>query len=169
MSTSIYGYVEIKKFDSGLDDWFSVIDVGIAMTGNYDIFGCLCGVRNYANFEPLFPSRGLPSDCSDEIVSEVEQGDYHSATWCTFRELQEIDLKELSVEPDQRFLGEEKTKKGIITVKRFPSSEEEYKKRKYLSRGDALNDQEYLQLMELMKVLAKRYGAEGVRMVVYFD
>ena len=71
MSTSIYGKIEIKKYDTGFDDWYSIIDVGIALTENYDLFGCLFGVRNPANFNPLFESRGQPEDCSQDLLSDI--------------------------------------------------------------------------------------------------
>ncbi len=163
MSTSIYGYVEIKIYNSGLDDWFSIINVGIAMPGNYDIFGCLFGVRNLANFKPLFPSRGFPIDCSEEIINEYKSEEcYHDITWCTYEELKNIDYSELSLAPDERIMVE----RGI---KRYPSNDSEAKLRKHISRGEVLNDSGFQLLFELMGVLAKRYGNEGVRMVVYFD
>ena len=124
MGTHIYGWIEIKKFDSGFDDWFPVIDIGIALHGNYDIYGCLFGVRNYANFAPLFPFRGVPLDCSEEIIREYAEG-YEGITWCTYQELTEINLDELSDAPDQRFHTEMETPNGTALVKRFAENEEE--------------------------------------------
>lgn len=168
MGTHIYGWVEIKNFDSGFDDWFPIIDIGIAMVGNYDIYGCLFGVRNYANFKPLFPFRGVPPDCSEEIIRKYAEG-YQGITWCTYQELTEIDLDELSEAPDQRFYTEIETPNGTALVKRFAENEVEKAQCRYISRRKALNDPEFQQLMELMQVLSKQYGKNGVRMVVYFD
>lgn len=163
MTTSIYGKIEIKIYDTGFDDWYSIIDVGIALTGNYDLFGCLFGIRNLANFNPLFESRGQPDDCSESLLYEYDSGEYfHGLTWCTFEELININLNELSDLPDSRFLDAD-------GIKRYPNNEQEKSLCKYISRREALDSSEFQQLIELMSVLAKNYGESGVRMVVFFD
>jgi hypothetical protein len=170
MSTSIYGAVEIRKFDSGFDDWFAIIDVGIALGGDYDLFACLFGVRNLANFRPLFPARGAPPDCSREVFAQYREADYYNnLTWCTYQELLDIDRDELSDAPDSRIVTSMDTPDGPVTLKRPPATPEEWSRRTSLSRGDALQNPEFQQLMELMAVLAKSYGTAGVRMVVWFD
>lgn len=170
MSTSIYGSVEIKKFNLGFDDWFEIIDVGIALTGNYDLFGCLFGVRNYANFNPLFQDRDFPPDCSDEVSKKFHSEEmYRHLTWCSFHELKNVNLDEIADKPDSRIFDEAQTPKGKIVIKRFLEGPEETHKARHMSRRQALDDPDYIQLLELMEVLAKSYGDEGVRMVVWFD
>ena len=165
MSTEIYGAVEIKMFDWGSDAWYSVIDAGMFLPANYDLFGCLFGVRNYANFEPLFSSRGAPPDCCDSLLSAYKANDgHHDFTWCFYSELKRIDLSELSLEPNQRFWDT----KSTPPMKRLPTSEEEQEQRTYTTRREALSVPEFQQLLELMSVLAKHYGEEGVRLSVYF-
>lgn len=159
MGTSIYGSVEIKKFDDGFDDWYSIIDVGMALGGDYDVFGCLFGIRNYANFEPLFANRGFPNNFSHDFYKTES---WKNVTWCTYQELLNVDLDEKGVLSHQRF----ELSNGIFGL---PENEIQEGKRKYMTRGQALSHPDFQQLMELMSVLAKRYGNDGVRMVVYFD
>ncbi len=166
MSTSIYGHVEVKLFDGGFDDWFSVIDSGPIVTGNYDFFGCLFGVRNPSNFQPLYPERGLPVDCCDSIKEDYGEGEYHnSASWCSYSELKNIDLEEKALAPDQRVLQDYD---GVL-VKAYAKNDEQRSKAKTMTRGDALDEPGFKLLMELMSVLANKYGKDSVRWVVYFD
>ena len=165
MSTSIYGTVEVKLFNDGFDDWFSVIDSGAIVTGNYDFFGCLFGVRNPSNFEALFPNRGLPEGCSEEVQAEFSEGDYKDITWCSYSELIRIDLSEKALAPDQRVLQEYEGR----MVKAYAENDEQRAKAKTMTRAEALNEPGFILLMELMAVLAKKYGDESVRWVVSFD
>lgn len=164
MSTYIYGSVEVKQGNSGISDWVTIMDIDIS--SDYNLFACLFGIRNYANFKPLFPSRGYPPDCSDTIIKEYGGEEFSSLddfltrcydslhgyalgfsyglTWCSYKELQDIDL-------------DEKSEKTCIRTG------------KYITRREALDNFEFQELIQKMSDLAKRYGEEGVRMVVYFD
>lgn len=97
------------------------------------------------------------------VLSEYNASKYfRGLTWCTFKELININLNELSDLPDSRFLD-------VEGIKRYPNNEQEKSLCKYMSRREALDDMEFQQLFELMSVLAKNYGESGVRMVVFFD
>src|SRR4051794_40036201 len=87
LGAEILGYVETY-----FGDWYGVIDVATLIAKNYDLFACLFGVANFANFRPLFPSRGLPADASATVLESYEQGkDYFfGATWATLDELRAI-------------------------------------------------------------------------------
>jgi hypothetical protein len=165
VSTSIYGFIEVKLFDTGFDNWYSAIDISAIFTGNYDIFGCLFGVRNPSNFAPLFADRGLPKDCCDNIKEDFESGEYRNPTWCSYKELVCIDREEKALAPDSRVYKMH----GGVRIKGYPDSDEERALAKVMSRGDVLKGAEYDTLVELMSVLVKRYGEEGVRWVAYFD
>lgn len=165
MSTSIYGAVEVKLYDDGFDDWYSVIDSGSIVTGNYDFFGCLFGVRNPANFEALFPERGFPKDCCEVIRKDYSDAEYRGKTWCSYNELLNIDLDEKALAPDQRVLQDYE---GVM-VKAYATTDEQRARAKTMTRGEALDEPGFKLLMDLMAVLAARYGEDNVRWVVCFD
>jgi hypothetical protein len=58
-------------------------------------FGALFGVRNYAGFRPLAAGRGLPTDLSSAMRSElgswVARGELDGASWVLWAELASID------------------------------------------------------------------------------
>lgn len=161
MSTSIYGFVEIY-FDA-VDTWIDTIDAGVVLGNDYDVMGCLFGVRNYGNFAPLFPDRGLAPNSSGKVYDDYRRlrDEITSISWCNYEELSCIDLSELSLEPDQRI--------WVNNTKRFPETDKEKLLRKYITRKEALSNAEFQLLLTLMKALADRYGAKNVRLSVYFD
>lgn len=69
MGTDIDGWVEIK----GPRGWVGVIRVGDIAGRNYDMFGCLFGIANYAHFRSLAHDRGLPADASNRVLFALEQ------------------------------------------------------------------------------------------------
>jgi hypothetical protein len=65
---------------------------------DYCVFAILAGVRNYSTeagdaFVPVAPPRGLPGDVSPEVarLSEFWDGDGHSHSWLTLREVLAYD------------------------------------------------------------------------------
>jgi len=56
---------------------------------NYDLFAVLAGVRNYAEIRPIAEPKGVPEDSCIEIrtISDEANGDGHSHSWLTLREL----------------------------------------------------------------------------------
>lgn len=63
---------------------------------NYNLFTALCGVRSghfYGESPMLSEPKGLPDDCCDEIrrESELWDGDGHSHSFNTLKELKEFD------------------------------------------------------------------------------
>lgn len=166
MAVSMYGFVEAKLSNTGFEDWYRVIDSTVLVSNPYELMGCLFGVKNFALFDPLFADRGLPEECSEEVVQEATSADYYKHhSWCSYSELQQVDLEESALAADLRVL---KTVNGI-SVKAPAANEGEQAEATVMSRGEALANTGFEVLMELMGVLAKRYGNDGVRWVVYFD
>ncbi len=67
---------------------------------SYSVFAFLAGVRNYDHCEPLSKPKGLPYDseylntivCNETIKQSIESdGDYHSLSYLTLKELIEFD------------------------------------------------------------------------------
>lgn len=60
---------------------------------NYELFALLADVRNDDTIEPLDEPRGLPSDISDDLryeYGDVDNADWHSASWFTLAELEKF-------------------------------------------------------------------------------
>lgn len=99
MGTDINGNIEVRR---GNGTWEAVVTELSPLIGrSYDLFGCLFGVRNYANFAPLFAERGLPNDSPLALDLELRKH-MESPSWCTFRELDAVDPDEPALAPDQR-------------------------------------------------------------------
>lgn len=185
MGVSIYGWVEVRDGK----EWFGVINISEIIDDDYDMFGMLFGVKNYTGFEPIAEDRGLPEDISFLAKKDYDEweGRVFGTTWVTWKELKQINWDEESPYPDGRVHiyivqpdGSEKYygKAWLIS----DLSEEDYKriwkgeeirkgKRVYraerIRRRDIL-DRDWQMLFELMEVLAKYYGDENVRLVVWF-
>jgi hypothetical protein len=71
--------------------------------GDYDAFGCLFGVRNYAGFEAVAGGRGIPADASPETTAEAKRWPSASASWVSWAEIEAIDWRELATHPDPHY------------------------------------------------------------------
>ncbi len=184
MGTDIHGYIEIRQDDG---TWATRDDISEHVGRNYEMFGLLFDVRNYANYIPIAPFRGIPLDVSDAFRSTRWEDDAHSDSWITYQEIAAIDWEHgqaplagqrISVRhvgassPFMEFLGGS----GL--------SEEDYAT---LSRGETItrngvsycrevhtyNDalsSDWFRLFERMKELSIQYGGpDRVRLVVWFD
>src|SRR5262249_13873315 len=74
---------------------------------NYDAFGCLFGVKNYARFVPLVAQRGLPDDLSEGVRAVAEHyrstaGCFLDPTWVSWAELKAVNWDEKSPATDLR-------------------------------------------------------------------
>ncbi|MCX4818546.1 hypothetical protein OG883_01205 [Streptomyces sp. NBC_01142] len=112
MGTDINGFVEFRagRADMGERDvvWRAAVDLDrLNDTRNYDAFGCLFGVRNFANFRPLAAERGRPVDASEEVRAELDRlalwpDQLYGTTWITWAELKAVDWDEPAERPDSR-------------------------------------------------------------------
>jgi hypothetical protein len=186
MATSIIALVEVCEYDS----WRAVLDAGALLEDNYDLFGCLFGVRNYANFRPLFADRGLPANCSETCRNYIPEDDtdIYGRTWASYDELKHIDRDELATSPDSRIHvyeiqpdGTEQfvTKAGISREVEPHLSEIEAHgearvvnrvfRNERLRRGEVLSESEGFEaVLRIMDVLAELRGHENVRLVACF-
>jgi|ERR1051325_6352545 hypothetical protein len=185
--SDIYGTVEIRR----IDEWLSVINVSSLLMKHLDLNGCLFGVDNYAGYVPLFAERGLPSDCSAELLRDLQQylrGDGH-ASWVSWHELRAVDWEENAPVRDQRIteFAREGDREVAVTkwlndphwawvrdaLVQHPEAVIETDQRVFrrliLKRSDCLADTEFPLLMKLMACLAERFGDDNVRLVVWFD
>ena len=100
MGTDIHGWVEVYHDPFIQNGWGRCIDIENIVGRNYDMFGMLFGVRNFANWEPLADSRGFPSFV-DRTIEKSLTG-YDNITYLWFHEIEAINWDEQSQNLNQR-------------------------------------------------------------------
>ncbi|MFK4155102.1 hypothetical protein ACI2LV_24330 [Streptomyces fungicidicus] len=123
MGTDISGFVECRArhlHEEGQGPvWRAAVDLFLLnTTRNYDAFGCLFGVRNYANFRPLAAGRGLPADASETVRAELGRlsewpDQAYGTTWITWAELKAVDWGEPAEKADSRLHQYRRTPDGL--------------------------------------------------------
>jgi hypothetical protein len=185
MGTNINGSVEVtyghRDPPGGPLVWHDVVWAGILLNRNYNAFGCLFGVRNYSGFVPIAPERGLPSDPSRRVREQAERpnSDY-SHSWVTWAELKGVDWTESVVDAWVHQYRKSKTGYYVEFGARMldpPGSRQEGEswqegdvlcRVERIARRQSLDDT-YEMVFEVMETLAKRFGDDQVRLVVWFD
>ncbi len=196
MGTDLHGLIEVRAAPE-FTSWAAVGDLAkiLGHTRDYDLFGCLFGVRNYANFAPLFAGRGLPHDLSaggkaalvDEFAEPDDPDWWHSETWCTFAELSRIDRSASARSHDQRVHefeivdGKEVWRRKASWSARFVA--DRVGNELHLADRAQVGNRVYRRVvmtrreiiprlapaMDFMRPLANEHGADNVRLVAWFD
>ena len=93
MGCDIHVYAENKKSTSAYAKWHFAGYMGVPR--NYVLFALLAGVRNYYEFVPIAPPRGLPTDVTEETKAEADSwgSDGHSHSWLTLAEMDAAHLE----------------------------------------------------------------------------
>ena len=175
-----------------VDAWHEVVQVDSLLFQHSDLNGCLFGVDNFAQFDPLFDLRGIPPDLSDALSSRLQPLDegLERSSWVLWSELKAVDWNELALTRDQRItefaIGDDGREEAVTKwlsspgrdhvremLDRAPNAElvvgPRVFRRLTLQRKDALLDTEFPLVMKLMECLAGRFGGDAVRLVVWFD
>jgi hypothetical protein len=189
MSTPyIYAWVEVRHSATG--NWGAVVKADELITGMpyTEIFQCLFWRgMDWLGFEPVAPERGLPEDTSLEVLEAVRREDPERIThpsWISWLEIRDMDWDELSPNPDPRHMSiyargphGELIPEGSTSEKRMwhPGMPEEFEEEGKLYRYERITRRQAFEwswgwptLLKLMEVLAERFGADNVRLVVYF-
>ncbi len=153
MGTDISGWIEVytpEIYPGGPRRWTAVVNVVEIVARNYGMFGSLFGVRNDYGFRPIAPSRGIPADVSDDLTDyddvPLDSGSsLWLPSWITWHEISEIDWDEYGSRPAPW--------QGTSTPAR---------------RRDMLST-EWKTALDIMEVLARQFGEDNVRLVVWFD
>lgn len=196
MGTDIDGGVEIRPGGPGTQWRLTDVDLG-ELPRHYDAYGLLFGVRNYAGFDPVAPSRGLPQDASDGVLAMQTPSPTHDHTWVTSAELSAIDWTAVSPRLDDRiheyrvtegepvFVGKA-SHHGVawraVAGERADPQGSHYPEDTQWRSGDRLwrvgrvtraevltGDPALRDLLDAMRALGDQYGADNVRLVVWFD
>ncbi|MFE7512265.1 hypothetical protein ACFU8I_13775 [Streptomyces sp. NPDC057540] len=122
MGTDIGGFIEYRMpRDDQQPAWYGAHDLSsLDDVRNYDAFGCLFGVRNFANFRPLAAGRGFPADASATVRARFAQlsewygeDGLHGTTWITWAEVKAVDWDEPAEKPDSRLHQYRQTQGGL--------------------------------------------------------
>ncbi len=152
MGVDIHGWVEITDPAwTAPIGWQGVISIAYLIQRSYGMFGSLFGVRNADGFLPLAANRGIPPDASPQMKAEIMMREDETVTpswlvapsWILWSEIRAIDWNETGTDvipPDTR----PQTRRQQITPR-------------------------WRMLFDMMRLLAKHFGAQNVRLVVWFD
>jgi hypothetical protein len=107
MGIDIAGGIECRpEFGFGPDEdvpWTYAVDLDVLnTTRDYDAFGCLFGVANYAGFTPIAADRGLPADAAVQTCVAHDQAGAFATSWIGWSEVVAVDWDEPASRPDAR-------------------------------------------------------------------
>jgi hypothetical protein len=114
VGVDIDGFIEVRPWATWPDRpseiaWATAVRLDcVYATRDYDAFGCLFGVMNYAEFRPIAANRGLPPDAAEhtrQTFDELRSESGHDGlwpTWLGWDEIQQIDWSEPAVRADTR-------------------------------------------------------------------
>ncbi|MFK8011496.1 MAG: hypothetical protein AB8B80_05610 [Marinicellaceae bacterium] len=89
MGTDVHGYVEVNCVKiSGLCQWSDVLDIGLIVERNYDVFGQLFGVRNEYETFGIANKRGMPEESSN--IRRFDNNRLHGHTWIYWEEIVDV-------------------------------------------------------------------------------
>jgi hypothetical protein len=159
VGADIYGWVETRR--PGREWWNSAIRTHDIVYRQYGIFAGLFGVRNGGSeatedgrFRAIAPGRGSPPGASGNYEEERDAyGGAVGETWVLWSELAAIDWDE----EGEEYIGND----DRVYYEPGPGRRRE-------RRGDYLNGG-WATLFKMMALLAEQFGAENVRLAVWFD
>jgi hypothetical protein len=162
MGADIWGWVETRE---DVDQWWqSAIRIRDIVYRQYGMFASLFGLRNgnhgtvteVGRFRAIAPGRGAPPQASGWYTEERDAyGGAVGETWVLWSELAVIDWEE----EGEDYLSDEPP--HVVWSTPGPARRRE-------RRGDYLNGG-WATLLKLMALLAEQFGADNVRLSVWFD
>jgi hypothetical protein len=161
MGVDISGWVETRY--AGIEGWYGAIRIQNIVNRQYGMYASLFGVRNsddgkateVGRFRAIAAGRGAPPSLSAEYVEERDTyGGAVGETWVLWSELAAIDWDE----EGEDYIGETD---HLQYDEPGPGIRRE-------RREDHLNGW-WAKLFKLMAVLAEQFGADNVRLSVWFN
>jgi hypothetical protein len=169
-------------------EWRALVHIDGVTPRYYDMFGLLFGVRNYVGFPPVVPLRGLPADISAEALEDRGEEAWSDESWILWSEIRDVDWDVSVVDrrvhifkrmPDGSLgpadvtavTSEWEPPPGLAQVEGAEWERDGHVYRVVrVSRREVLEARtEWPLLFDLMARLAKDYGDDLVRMVVWFS
>jgi hypothetical protein len=158
MGIDIHGWIERKHESKAAErtKWYGIVKIDSFFAADSGMYGCLFGVGNRFEFEPIVNLRGLPDDASQEVINDTWVGMSHSHTWITQLEIENIDWDETSLDASKFTYVDEKG--------------QQFKMNRKISRRENLQwDKQWQYLFKRMIAFSDNFGSKNIRLVVYFD
>lgn len=165
----IYGFLEVRDRE-GI--WR--FKGKIPEDRDYDWFGVLAGIRNYANVPSIAEPRGLPINISARGTKRIARWDGldgYNCSWLTLEDFSEYDWNQVytdgRISKVDRKTGREIWKSVSFSVRNPEPDLYEYK---HLSHtvGDLITS-DWERFLDKMEILASKRGLENVRIIFWFD
>ena len=192
MGCDIHGAVEVREYPDSGGWWNRYLDLSGFVGRNYEMFAILFGVRNYSAWTPVAADRGFPDDADYSTKEEYQhwEGDAHSASWVTWAELEAVDENSETpgydgwvhvYAPNESGTGEleevmsfggsselsDADMRALDAGETITRGKQVYRRQKATFRQSIGSD--WKRLFAHMELLAKDFGDENVRAVVWFD
>jgi hypothetical protein len=92
MGTNVHGYVEVNGVElTGETHWSKIIEIGLFVERDYEIFGLLFGVRVDPTINGIAKNRGIPDGTS--MPQDHDNKGLHGQTWIDWEEIAEVYLE----------------------------------------------------------------------------
>jgi hypothetical protein len=205
VGTDISGAIECRRVcgypptHASRKGWEFAMDLDqLYDTRDYDAFGCLFGIMNFAGFEPVAAERGLPEDVAPQTAELAARWRYFSPTWVSWAEIAAVDWGERAPRPDARIHEYTRDEAGEWRLRgkagqspqfarlvgmspeeaaaaRWPDGSEWLDgdvlyRAETLTRADAVRpDGAWRPVWSVMETLAGLHGLDNVRLVAWFD
>lgn len=161
MGADIWGWVETRK--PGSEQWDAAFEIHDIVYRQYGMFASLFGLRNgdetvsaTGRFRAIAAGRGAAPDASAAYLEDLDSyGGGVGETWVLWSELAEVDWDE----EGEYYIGDEPP--HFVYSEPGPGRRRE-------RRGDYLNGG-WVDLWQGMASFAEQFGAENVRLAIYFD
>ena len=183
MGTDIIGWVEIQEprweaersDDSPWFGWQSVVRIDWLVERNYYVFDFYFGVRN-RTAESVAPGRGVPPYACPEFAATVNSEDsegnpgfYHSHTWIAWNEIVAATDRDRVIGRTARGTdGSYRGSDDLPPVGTTWATDKALYRVEPVTLGDELDESGFSTVIELMAVLARRFGPGNVRLCVAF-
>lgn len=183
MGVDIHGFIEVRPQYS-MEHWDAVISIGFIAERYYQLFGYLFGVRESGDkFLPVAAGRGMPPHVAEETDLVFQSFGGEAPTWIGWREFREAITASKSIHAyerrkDGQLVAVEKQVSSEKSNYFTPSEQEQLRQRLDVKKDGYLYRYEddgpfplgpgWQLIVELGDRLAKYYGEERVRLVVWF-
>jgi hypothetical protein len=180
MGCDIHAWLETRR-DS---QWSTPDSKALDLDRAYDTFGLFFGVRNYANFSPVAERRGFPRGASALVCQDYEKwsDDAHSASWLTWADVERVEREQALLDSYIHEYDAAGTHLGTFagSSQLTPPEYMALASGESVTKDGHLFRQEHVQALDnlstawqaaldRMRALAADYGADNVRLVVWFD
>ena len=205
MGTDISGVIECRPVFgypsqyASRKGWEFAIDLGqLYDTRDYDSFGCLFGVMNFAGFEPVAAERGFPEDMAQRTADLATRRACAFPTWVNWAEIAAVDWSEPATRPDSRIHEYTRNEAGEWRMRGKAGQSPQFARlvgmtpveaaatswpdgsqwldgdvryrAETLTRAEAVQpDGAWQPVWSVMETLAGLHGPDHVRLVVWFD